>query len=203
MKNKNYSAIINFSTALFSFVFAAAISINVTSCSSDADTGELVKTSDSAKIRLSQGDKDFLEFAAQTDVLEIACGKLAQNQGTSQEIKDLGNTLEKDHKKALVMANDLALMHGIELTEDLNAKNQDDYDKLAAKSGPEFDRMFCEMMVTGHTEAISKFESFANNGTNEKLKTWARETLPTLRKHLEHAETYLTSLGENKDNATL
>jgi putative membrane protein len=203
MKNKNHSAIINFSSALVSFLFAAAISINVTSCGSDPDTGELLKKTDSTKMKLSASDKDFLEFAAQTNILEVACGKLAQNQGTSKEIKDMGNILEKDHKKALVMANDLGLMYGVELQEDLNVENQDAYDKLASKSGPEFDQTFCEMMVTGHKEAISKFESFANNGENEKLKTWARQTLPILRKHLEHAETALTSLGENKDHATL
>jgi len=40
----------------------------------------------------------------------------------------------------------------------------------------------------GHQQAVSLFQSYAQNGGNPALKRWTVRTLPTLQKHLNMAE---------------
>jgi len=60
---------------------------------------------------------------------------------------------------------------------------------LTTKSGAEFDRVFIDMMVENHRKGVSLFESQdkAKVGDQE-LQNFVRDTLPTLRRHLTHAE---------------
>ncbi|HYG50771.1 MAG TPA: DUF4142 domain-containing protein [Flavobacteriales bacterium] len=193
MKKVNHWVVISFSSAIFNLMFATAISVNVASCGSDPDTGEITKTSgDTAKV-LSQPDVNFLTFAIETNVLEVAVGKLAQKQGTDTEIIEMGQMLEEDHKKSLVETTKFGMAHKVEFSDELSESNQAKYDTLEMKKGTEFDWAFCDMMVNGHKEAIAKFEAFINEGDNDKLKDWAKKTLPTLQKHLEHAEHYVST----------
>ncbi|HLP12750.1 MAG TPA: DUF4142 domain-containing protein [Flavobacteriales bacterium] len=195
MKNANHSAIINFSSALFGLVFACALCLNIASCSTDPDTGEIIKPVNKDRKDLSDVDRSFLEFATETSIFEVAIGKLAQKNTTSKEAKELGEMLEADHKKLLVKAVDFGMAYHLVLPEDLNETKQDEYNKLEAKKGQEFDHMFCEIMAEGHQNAIKEFENYLTNGNEAALKGWAEETLPTLKEHLEHAEAFLEKTG--------
>ena len=48
-------------------------------------------------------------------------------------------------------------------------------------SGPAFDTEFLRAMVSGHEEAIAKFQREAA-GSGTPIATMARETIPTLEK---------------------
>lgn len=63
------------------------------------------------------------------------------------------------------------------------------YKKLNDKSRNDFDKAYCEMMVSGHKDAIALFEKASTEATDSDIKAWAAATLPTLRAHLDHALT--------------
>jgi putative membrane protein len=42
-------------------------------------------------------------------------------------------------------------------------------------------------MVSGHKDAIDKFEKEAKDGSDTEIKNWANSMLPTLRSHLDAA----------------
>src|SRR6202167_2532870 len=42
-------------------------------------------------------DQQFVDFAAQTDMVEANLGQLAQNNGSAQSVKDFGHQLTTDH----------------------------------------------------------------------------------------------------------
>lgn len=48
--------------------------------------------------------------------------------------------------------------------------------------------MCVQMQSAGHEEAVSLFSAYAKDGDQSALKTFAVETLPTLKDHLEHAK---------------
>ena len=50
---------------------------------------------------MSRGDKQFLQDAAELALGEIELGKLAQSNGSSLDVKQLGNKLIADHTKSL------------------------------------------------------------------------------------------------------
>jgi putative membrane protein len=45
-----------------------------------------------------------------------------------------------------------------------------------------------KMMVNGHEDVVKDFEKCAQNGTDPDVKTFAAQTLPTVRMHLDSAK---------------
>ena len=60
---------------------------------------------------------------------------------------------------------------------------------IASKNGTEFDREYARMMVEDHQKDIAAFEREASSGSDPDVKAFAMETLPTLRAHLQAAQT--------------
>jgi putative membrane protein len=56
--------------------------------------------------------------------------------------------------------------------------------QLSALSGPRFDRLYAQMQLAGHREAVALFSSYAAGGDDPRLVSFARTTLPRLRHHL-------------------
>jgi putative membrane protein len=44
------------------------------------------------------------------------------------------------------------------------------------------------MQLSAHKDAVSLFERYAKGGDDPDLKSWAGKTLPTLKHHLEMAQ---------------
>jgi putative membrane protein len=139
---------------------------------------DTVKTSNDAK---------FLAKVALINMEEIKLGELAQNNSSSKEIKELGQMMEEDHKKSQDELMQLASKKSITLPTSLDADAEADYNKLNNKSGTEFDKEYAEMMVNGHKDAIALFKSESNDASDADIRQWALAVLPTLQKHLDHA----------------
>ena len=50
-------------------------------------------------------------------------------------------------------------------------------------------------MVRDHQENIAKFSAQAQNGSDPEVMAFAKETLPTLQAHLEHAQSVQSELA--------
>jgi putative membrane protein len=131
----------------------------------------------------------FLMEASKMQHEEIALGRLAQQRGTSQHVKDLGNMMVQDHTKTLSEIQTLAQSQSITIPSTLENSSVDGYDKLSDKTGNDFDKSYTDLMVKHHKDAIDKFEKAAENTENSEVAAWARQKLPGLRTHLQHAET--------------
>jgi putative membrane protein len=68
-------------------------------------------------------------------------------------------------------------------------------DKLAKATGAEFDRAYMAGQVKDHEDAVALFEKESKDGKDQKLRAWAKETLPTLRHHLKMAREINKTLG--------
>jgi putative membrane protein len=132
---------------------------------------------------LSSSDRAFIMKAAQTNLAEVKLGKLAQEKGTSKDVKDLADRLVDDHSKALDQLKAIADKNNISVTDQLSSDQQALYDRLSKLSGAEFDKTFTKEQVKLHNQAISLYTDQAKNGTNPDLKSYAQAALPTLRAH--------------------
>lgn len=59
---------------------------------------------------------------------------------------------------------------------------------LQQASGADFDKLYVDMQVTTHEEAVALFKSYAADGESEALRGFAEKTLPILEQHLETIE---------------
>ena len=131
---------------------------------------------------------------------EIEAGRLAQDRGTSEEVRSFGEHMVKDHTDAdkrvqnVARERNLSLLSPSEVKQKMMAKKREDgktaedpIAKLRQLQGAEFDREFARCMQKGHAELIEKVEK-AREKCGEDVRALLDEILPTLRHHHEMAK---------------
>jgi len=130
--------------------------------------------------------KSFLTEAIEGNLAEVQIGQLAQKLATTTGVRAFGQMLEQDHTVANQKARAAANAMQIKPPTQPNSKQKADYDRLSQQIGTAFDEQFADHMVTDHKEDIEKYEKAA--AMNNPAGNYAKEALPTLRKHLQNAE---------------
>jgi putative membrane protein len=134
-----------------------------------------------------RASEKFIKEAIEGNLAEVQVGKLAQEKGQRADVKAFGQMLASDHGSANQKAMQVAGQLGVTTPNEPNAKQKKVYDKLSKLSGDKFDAAFAKEMVKDHKHDIKAFEKAAK-ATQDPAKSFASETLPTLRKHLETAQ---------------
>lgn len=130
--------------------------------------------------------RHFLRDALQGDNSEMMLGKMAAEQGQSPRMKQYGQMLEDDHSMHREKVVRIGSSMGLPDDREPMPEAAKERDKLARLHGRDFDREFAKYMVKDHHKDIKEYEKAARiRGDVGRL---ARETLPTLRKHLSTAE---------------
>ena len=140
----------------------------------------------SASFAQDKASQKFLKEAIEGNLAEVQMGQLAQKNGTSDGVRSFGQMLEKDHSDANKKATDAANSLGVTPPTDPNSKQKAAYDRMSKLSGAKFDRQFAKHMVDDHKKDISEYEKASKEG--DAAGTYAKEALPTLRKHLDTAQ---------------
>lgn len=133
-------------------------------------------------------DEQFVKEASSGGMTEVKLGKLAQEKGASETVKKFGARMVSDHTKAGDNLKQAASRANIAVSNTMEAKDQDVYNKLSRLSGDSFDREYAKDMVEDHMHDVSEFRKEATNGQNDPIKSFASETLPTLQEHLKMAQ---------------
>jgi putative membrane protein len=134
-----------------------------------------------------QKDARFLVQAADINLSEIQLGQLAQKKSTTDHVQELGKLMENEHTKSQEELLSLAAHKSITLPEAPSRKSQDVYKDLIERTGKDFDKKFCDLMINRHKEAIDIFEKASSSCNDADVRTWAIDMLPKLRAHLDHA----------------
>jgi putative membrane protein len=133
-------------------------------------------------------EQKFMTDAIRGNIAEVKMGELAQQRGQAKEVREYGEMLSKDHSKSLLKGTEVAKKMGVAAPTEPTAQQLQKYEALSKLSGTEFDTTFLSQMVRDHQENLAKFSSQAQSGSKSEASTFAQETLPTLRMHLEHAQ---------------
>jgi len=171
-----------------------------TSCKNQKDTAtesDVVENQNDSKLNDSTtannttttsaaNDAQFLMDAADINLQEIALGQLAKKNTKNPDVLALAKMMVEDHTKALDEVKALADKKSITLP----STPSETPSGLVDKKGKDFDRAYCDEMVTGHQKAITKFETEISGGSDADAKAWANKMLPGLKTHLEHSQDY-------------
>jgi putative membrane protein len=117
----------------------------------------------------------------------VQVGQLAQQKGQSDSVRSLGRMLENDRANANQEATSVANALGVSPPTQPDETQRAVYNKLSKLSGPEFDRQFVSNMIRDLVAEVRKFEREA--GKDDEAADYAKQTVPTLRKHLLTVET--------------
>lgn len=132
-------------------------------------------------------DEAFAKKAGMGGAGEVAAGKLAQDKGSTDAVKQFGAKMVEDHTQAGDQLKSIADGKKMTVPADPDSAHRSALASLDKKSGAGFDKAFKSMMVKDHQATIALFQQEAKNGKDADLKAFAAKTLPTLQDHLQMA----------------
>ena len=187
---------------LFNGLLVIAATMIFASCGSDKSTTDTTIT-DSATDHMSAdtsmgnmnmspgvdltgtaGPSNFVSHAASGGMMEVELGKVAQQNASSKDVKDLATMIREDHQKANEELKKIASSKSITVPAAMMSDHQSHVTDMSAKKGADFDRAYVDMMVTDHSKDIEMFKNASAHLTDPDLKAFADKTLPVLEKHL-------------------
>lgn len=93
-----------------------------------------------------------------------------------------------DHTKVLEELKEAAVAKKLEMPEAMEEREASMLKSLSDLSGAEFDRVFKEIAINTHEQAIALFEKAALTLNDTEFRTWASQKIPSLKNHLERAK---------------
>jgi putative membrane protein len=136
----------------------------------------------------SWSDALFAKKAAAGGLTEVELGKVAQQNGESQDVKDFGAKMVEDHGKANDQLKEIATKDSLTIPDKPNAEQREMIDKLTKESGAEFDKNYMHDMLVAHRKDEALFDKEAADGSNADLKKFASDTAVIVKEHLKMAE---------------
>lgn len=144
----------------------------------------------------AMSDQDFVDFAAQTDMVEANLGQLAGTAASGQAVKDYGKMLADDHTGDFTQLTQIAAQASLKMPtaiDDAHVKAV--IAPMHKLNGAAFDKKYAADMVAGHTKAIATYKEEAAHAKNAALQTYAQQALPVLERHLSAAKDLQKSAG--------
>lgn len=118
------------------------------------------------------------------NVKEIALGQMAVQNAQSEELREFGERLIRDHQKADETLKATAKDQGIMVQEpQFDEKHQKTMAKLQELSGEEFDHEFLRVIDKGHTKTMFMLRKADEEVDNEAISNLVAELRPTIRQH--------------------
>lgn len=134
----------------------------------------------------TENNAQILVDMAAANFHEIEMAGVAKEKSTNKDIRTLSDMLIADHKKVLAEIQGLAAKKNVTLPVAESEDAKKDTQKFRDKKGNEFDKDWVDAMTDAHQKSIEKFEGAVNNDkVDGEIKTWAGNTLPALRMHLD------------------
>ena len=140
--------------------------------------------------KLSADDKKFLKRAYKGGLSEVEAAKVAKEKAKNDATKEIAERMITDHSKANEKLMEMAKEENLDLSK-VQAKP-------AKLSGDDIDKEYLTMLKKDHEKDIAMFEKEANDtASNEDsdVKKFAKDTLPTLKEHLQMVEEALGKIN--------
>ena len=125
---------------------------------------------------VSAKDKAFMKKAAKGGTLEVAMGKLAEQNAQSEDVKSFGKRMVTDHGKANDELKSIAEQKGVKLS------TKEHSEKWSS------DKAYMEAMVKDHEKDLAEFQEEAKNGIDPEVKKFAEDTAKVIQEHLDLAK---------------
>jgi putative membrane protein len=150
---------------------------------------------------VSDQDKTFLKGQQETNIAEVALGKVAIERATTETVRELARSLMADHQQVMELNKALATKLGLPVPEEPSAEQQATGDKIKAQTGAAFDAAYVAAQVEGHTKSVGKAEQEISSGSHPEVKAFATSYVPKAKMHLQHSQAAQTELNSAAANA--
>ena len=117
-----------------------------------------------------------MKKAAKGGMMEVAMGKLAEQNGQSPDVKSFGQRMVTDHGKANDELKKIAAEKNFKLPE------------KQPKGSWSSDKAYMDMMLKDHEKDLAEFQQEASSGSDPDVKKFADDTAKVVQEHLQLAK---------------
>ena len=142
----------------------------------------------------SGSDKLFIRQAAIGGRAEVELGKLAQQKGNAQAVRNFGERMVSDHSKANDQLMRLAKDADPSIPKAPDPEHKRIRDELNKASGKDFDLAYLASQIQDHQKTVNLLLWEISFGQSAALTKYAADTLPTVMAHLEIAKQQYAAL---------
>lgn len=150
---------------------------------------------------ISDQDKTFLKGQQETNIAEVALGKVAMERATSEKVRSLANMLVTEHQQVMELNRALSTKLGLPVPEEPSAELKATGEKVKAQTGAAFDAAYVAAQVEGHTKSVSKAQQQIDSGSHPEVKAFATDYLPKAQMHLQHSQEAQSALASADSTA--
>jgi putative membrane protein len=146
----------------------------------------LVAFTQYAHAKAYTSSQDFAQKATIGGLFEVQSSQLALQRSQNDSVKAFAQHMIDDHTKAddqLATVLATSSVKPTDVTQTLDADHQKMLDKLNSDTDRNFDKDYIHSQKKAHKEAVDLFSDYAKSGDDDSLKTYAAQTLPTLKEH--------------------
>jgi predicted outer membrane protein len=136
-----------------------------------------------ATTELNAQDRTYLQDVHQANLAEVAAGNLAESNGSSQQVKDLGAMMVTDHTKLDAALGQVATAVKVSLPAAPTADQQAMQAKLANTPAGEFDATYISAQIAGHAQVMRLGAMEAAAGADATVKKAAAAAAPIVAEH--------------------
>jgi putative membrane protein len=140
-------------------------------------------------------DASFFKHAAEGGIAEVEAGKLAQDKGNSQTVKEFGAMMVKDHSAANDKLASIASSAGVSLPATSSVGQMATKAKLEVLRGDKFDKAYIKDQLKAHQDTVALFKNEIASGSDAQAKSFASDTLPKVQAHLMKIRKIATDAG--------
>jgi putative membrane protein len=137
---------------------------------------------------LAANDKDFIVFAAETDLAAARFGQIARERAVSDDVRQFGHMVDQEHTENLKRLSSIAAKTGASVPDTLDVKRMKTLQTLKRAKVKSFDHQYLKSVVNEHESALEPFKQEAEHSSNQDLAAYAKDTLAKLEQHLKQAK---------------
>jgi putative membrane protein len=137
--------------------------------------------------RPSTQDINFVTQAAQSGLLEVQEGQLAQARASDPTVQGFGGRMVIDHTAQNATLSSLARQEGIPVPTSLSPQQQSEIFQLQSQNASAFDAIYLWGQIKDHAGTLMLFIQEAQTGQDPVIKGFAQNSLPILADHLRAA----------------
>jgi putative membrane protein len=136
-----------------------------------------------ARAALSAQDRAFLRAAHQTNLAEIAGGRIAERRGRTPEVRALGARFIRDHTAMDADLTRIAGDLGVRLPQRPNEAQRKRAAQYESFEAERFDILYVLTQLVGHQAAMADGDREIKEGRNPQVRRLAVDAAPVVASH--------------------
>jgi predicted outer membrane protein len=129
-------------------------------------------------------DREFLTLIRFANLWEIPMGKMATERGTTQAVKDAGQTMLNDHTKLNTVVKQLADKYGVQLPDKPTSSQQGWIAEISGKQGRDFDKTFADRLRAAHGTVFGVVAEERAGTRNDVMRDFATQANTIVLRHM-------------------